>query len=176
MAFLLKELFSFFRILNSETGTRQIALGVACGFVLGMTPFFSLQSLIIFSFLFIFRIQIAVAFLFALLFSFVAFLLDPLFHFVGNFILEREFLKPLWTELFHWPLFPYTRFNHSLVMGSCFISFLLFPLVYFCSKKLIQKYRVHFVRRFKSSTFLKVYQKTWVYDWYLKWKKIALKE
>lgn len=170
MTFLLREFFSFFRILHSETGSSQIALGIASGFVLGMTPFFSLQSFIVFLLIFIFRIQVAAAFLSAFFFSFLAFFLDPLFHFIGVFILERNFLKPFFTELFHLPFFPYTRFNNSLVMGSCLVSFLLFPLVYFYSKKGILKYRDYFFKRFQNLKVLKIFKKMWIYEAYLKWK------
>lgn len=63
MTLLLKQLFGFFKLLNSETGTNQIAAGVACGFILGMTPALSLQTLLVFACIFVFRIQIGAAFI-----------------------------------------------------------------------------------------------------------------
>src|SRR5688500_8333794 len=107
MTLLLKQLFGLFKLLNSDTGSNQIAAGVAAGFVLGMTPALSLQSLLIFICMFIFRIQIGAAFLSAFFFAFVAFLLDPIFHGVGMWILNVPALQGLFTTLYNMPIIPF---------------------------------------------------------------------
>ena len=61
MGLILKQLFAFIKLLNSETGNISIASGMTCGFILGMTPVLSLHSLFIFLILFFFRIQIGAA-------------------------------------------------------------------------------------------------------------------
>lgn len=172
MSFLLKEFFSLLRILGSETESRQIAAGFAFGFVLGMTPFLSLQSFLIFFLVFVFRVQIGAFFLSSFFFSFFAFLLDPLFHLVGNLLLEWKTLWPFYTFLYNTPLFPYTGFNNSLVMGSSVISILLLPFVYFVSYKMVEKYRIIFMERFKNSKLWKVVKKTFLFSWYEKWKSL----
>ncbi len=133
MTLLLKQIFSLFQLLNSDKGSVSIALGVCCGFILGMTPSLSLQSLIIFLLLFIFRIQIGAALVTAFFFSFVAWLLDPVFHEVGSLILNLEGLKTTFTQLYNMPIVPFTRFNNTVVMGSGVLAFALTPLVYFLS-------------------------------------------
>jgi len=80
MGLILKQLFAFIKLLNSDTGNISLAAGMTCGFILGMTPSLSLHSLIIFLLLFLFRIQIGAAFVTAFFFKFIAFLLDPAFH------------------------------------------------------------------------------------------------
>jgi uncharacterized protein (TIGR03546 family) len=166
MTLLLKQLFSLIKMLNSDQGTNQLAAGFAAGFVLGMTPFFSLQSLLIFICLLLFRIQIGAAFLSAFFFAFVAYILDPVFHTVGNAVLEMSALEPLWTTLYNMPIVPLTRFNNTIVMGSGIVSILLTPIVFVVSRSLIIKYRVTVVDKFKQTKFWRAIQATSLYKWY----------
>ena len=169
---LLKQLFGLIKLLNSETGTQQIATGIAAGFVLGMTPFFSLQSILIFILLFIFRIQIGAAFLAAFFFAFIAYLLDPVFHWAGTAVLTAESLKPIWTQLYNMPIVPMTRFNNTIVMGSGIVAFALSPIIYLLAKKLVEKYRVTVVARIKSTKFWKALQATTLYKWYYSYDQL----
>jgi uncharacterized protein (TIGR03546 family) len=172
MTFLLKQIFGFLKLLNSETGTNQLAAGIAAGFVLGMTPSLSLQSLLIFVCLLIFRIQFGAAFLSAFFFKFVAYLLDPVFDAAGSKVLEAPELQSLWTTLYNMPLVPLTRFNNSVVMGSGIVALALFPLVFFISRQMILKYRVIVVARFKSTKVWKAIQATSLYQWYYKYEQL----
>ena len=52
MGFILKQVFAFIKLLNSDTGNISLAAGVTSGFILGMTPVLSLHSLLVFLFLF----------------------------------------------------------------------------------------------------------------------------
>lgn len=166
MGLLLKQLFNLIKMLNSDTGTNQIATGFAAGFVLGMTPFFSLQSILIFLCLLIFRIQIGAAFLSAFFFSFIAYLIDPVFHYVGSLILEQDSLKSLFTLLYNMPIVPMTRFNNTIVMGSGVVSLLLTPFVYLSSRVLIVNYRVKVVAKFQETKAWKAVKATSFYKWY----------
>lgn len=166
MTLLLKQIFAFLKLLNSDQGTNQIAAGIACGFVLGMTPFFSLQSILIFLCIFFFRIQAGAAFLSAFFFAFVAYILDPVFHQVGSVILEMPSLHGLFTSLYNLPIIPFTRFNNSIVMGSGVVSIVLAPFVFILAKQLVIKYRVTVVDRFKQTKFWKAIQATSFYKWY----------
>jgi uncharacterized protein (TIGR03546 family) len=159
-------------MLNSETGTNQIAAGVAAGFILGMTPFLSLQSLLVFICFFLFRIQIGAAFISAFFFSFVAYLLDPAFHAVGSSVLEIESLQGLYTALYNMPIVPMTRFNNSVVMGSGLIALLLSPLIFLGARQLIAKYRIHVVARFKETKLFKAAQATAFYKWYYTYSRL----
>jgi uncharacterized protein (TIGR03546 family) len=169
MGLILKQLFSFIKLLNSETGNISIAMGVTCGFILGMTPSLSLQSLVIFLLLFIFRIQIGAALISAFFFAFVAFLLDPAFHAVGSKVLEIESLQAFYTTLYNMPIIPFTRFNNSIVMGSAVITFALSPIVFILSQFLIIKYRVVILARFKETKIWKAVEATKFYQWYYKY-------
>ena len=169
MGLLLKQLFAFIKLLNSDTGTTSLAMGMTCGFILGMTPTLSLHSLLIFLVLFFFRIQIGAAMIAAFFFKFVAFILDPAFDLVGTKVLEIESLKALYTTLYNMPIIPFTRFNNSIVMGSAVITFALSPIVFLLSRYLIVKYRVLFLARFKETKIWKAVEATKFYQWYYKY-------
>jgi uncharacterized protein (TIGR03546 family) len=169
MGLILKQVFAFFKLLNSDTGNVSLAAGMTCGFILGMTPVLSLHSLLIFLIIFFFRIQIGAAFATAFFFKFVAFLLDPVFHSVGSYLLEMKSLEPFLTQLFNMPIIPYTRFNNSIVMGSAVITFSLAPFVFIASQIFINKYRESIVARFQTTKFWKVVQTTKLYQWYYKY-------
>jgi uncharacterized protein (TIGR03546 family) len=172
MTYLLKQIFGFLKMLNSDTGTNQLSAGVAAGFVLGMIPAMSLQTLLIFLLIFFFRIQIGAAFLTAVFFALPAYLLDSVFHAIGAVILELDSLRPLYTSLYNMPIIPYTRFNNSIVMGACVLALLLAPLVFFIAKKLIIKYRQTVVERFKKTKFWKLVQATSMFKWYAKYDSL----
>jgi uncharacterized protein (TIGR03546 family) len=171
MGLILKQIFAFIKLLNSETGNVSIAAGVTCGFILGMTPTLSLQSLIVFLILFFFRVQIGAAFLAAFFFKLVAYLLDPLFNIVGEKVLEIESLQGFFTTLYNMPLIPFTRFNNSIVMGSAVITFALSPLIFIISQYFIIKYRVHVLARFKTTKVWKAIEATKFYQWYYKYNQ-----
>ncbi|MFT6070009.1 MAG: hypothetical protein ACJAT2_002478 [Bacteriovoracaceae bacterium] len=172
MTLLLKQIFGFLKLLNSDTGTNQLAAGVAAGFVLGMTPAFSLQTILIILMILFFRIQVGAALLGAFFFSFPAYLLDPAFSKVGEVLLESESLTSLWTVLYNMPIIPFTRFYNSLVMGSGVVAFALSPLVFVLSKILIQKYRVKVVDKFKETKFWKAVKATALFKWYAKYDSL----
>ncbi|MGB7219809.1 MAG: TIGR03545 family protein [Vicinamibacterales bacterium] len=129
------------KLFNSETGHNQIAAGVAAGFVLGMSPTISLQSLLISICLFLFRVQIVAALLSALVFSLAAYVTGPVFDGVGAAILETAGLRPVFTALYNMPLVPWTRFNNSIVMGAGAVGLALSVPIFFLVRALVLRYR-----------------------------------
>lgn len=167
MTVLFKQIFAFLKMLNSETGQNQIAAGIAAGFILGMTPMMSLQTLLVFACILVFRIQAGAAFLAAFFFAFIAWALDPVFHSVGVSILEMESLQSLFTTMYNVPILPLTRFNNTIVMGSGVVAILLSPFIFIVSRLLIIKYRETVVARIKNTKFWKAMQATSLFKWYV---------
>jgi len=172
MTLLLKQLFAFFRLLNSDTATNQLAAGLALGVVLGFSPILSLQALLVIFCCFFFRIQLGAAFLSAFFFKFVAFVFDPVSDALGKVALEAPSLRPLFVSLYNMPLVPMTRFNNSIVMGSGLIAFILVIPLFFVFKRLIIKYRATVVARYKQTKIWKAWAGTSFYNWYLKYEKL----
>ena len=172
MTILLQQLFGLIKLLNSETGTNQIAWGVAAGFVLGMSPAFSLQTIIIFLLIMLFRIQAGAAFVSAFFFTFIAYLLDPLSAALGSWILELPSMQSFYTTMYNLPIVPLTRFNNSIVMGSGALAIVLMPLAYLGAKVLVIKYRATIVQRYKDTAFWKALEATKIYKWYLRYEEL----
>lgn len=172
MTLLLKQIFNFLKLLNSDTGTNQLASGLAFGMILGFAPFISIQTFLVLLIIFVFRVQIGAAFLSAFFFKFVAFLFDYPAHLLGKAVLENESLKPLFTSMYNMPLVPMTRFNNSIVMGSMIVSILLFPIAYILFQMLILKYRQTVVARFKDTKYWKAFTATKLYNWYCTYDKL----
>ncbi len=172
MTLLLKQIFAFFRLLNSETGTNQLAAGLACGLILGFSPILSLQAFIVLFLAFFFRIQLGAAFLSAFFFKFVAFLIDPLADQLGRSILESQSLRPIFVSLYNMPLVPLTRFNNSIVMGSAVVGLLLAVPGFFIFKNLIIKYRITVVEQFRTTKIWKAFAATKIYNWYCKYTEL----
>jgi uncharacterized protein (TIGR03546 family) len=171
MTIVLKQIFGLLKMLNSETGQNQIAAGIAAGFILGMSPTLSLQSLIVFLCLFVFRIQIGMAFLACFFFKFVAWILDPAFDAIGSSVLQMDALHGIFTALYNMPIIPLTRFNNSIVMGSGIVAILLTPIVFVLARSLILKYRETVVARFKETKVWKLLKATSIYNWYCTYDK-----
>ncbi len=172
MTLLLKQIFGFFKLLNSDTGTYQLAVGLTLGMFLGFSPFLSLQTLLVLLVLFFFRIQIGAAFLSAFFFKFVAFLIDPLADHLGRAVLESGSLRPLWVSLYNMPIIPFTRFNNSIVMGSFIVALVLAIPIFFVFKNLIIRYRETVVARFKQTKFWKIFAASKFYNWYSTYNKL----
>lgn len=166
MTLLLKQIFALIKLLHSDNETTSIAWGVSMGFILGMTPAFSLQTVLVFMLLFIFRIQIGAAFLTAFFFKFIAFFLDPLFNTIGVAVLEMPSLQGVFTELYNMPIVPLTRFYNTIVMGSGVVSIALIPVVFVSAKILIAKYRQGVVEKVKDTKYWKAFKATGFYKWY----------
>lgn len=172
MVFVLKQIFSFLKLINSDTGENQIAAGIACGLILGFAPVLSLQTILVIFILFFFRVQIGAATLAAFFFKFVAYLLDPVSNQLGMKILELDGLKPLFTTMYNMPLVPLTRFYNSIVMGSAAVSLILAIPIFIVARKLLLKYRAYFVARFKDSKLWHSFKATMVYQWYTKYDQL----
>jgi len=170
MTLILKQLFALIKLLNSDTGTNQIAAGFACGLILGFAPALSLQTLLVFICLFLFRIQIGAALVSAFFFALIAWIFDPVSDIVGSAILEADALRPLFTTMYNMPLVPLTRFYNSVTMGAGAVSLLLAPVIFFSSKRLIVAYREKVVARYKESRWWKLWSGTMLFKWYTKYE------
>lgn len=140
----------FIRMMNSDRDPRQISLGFALGMVLGLTPITSLHNLLVLLAILFFRVNIGAAILSWMVFSGVAFAVDPLFHRFGLFLLtDVKALHGFWTTLYNAPLVPYTRFNNTIVLGSLIFSLFAFYPVYLGGRVLVVKYRETFLEHLK---------------------------
>lgn len=138
----LKLLGKLIKALKSAESPRQMAWGFALGAFLGLMPLNTLFTLILFLIIFLLRVNFASTMLAFAAYSLFAHLLDPLFHQAGFFILVHlQFLHPVWTALYNWPIAPLTRFNNTIVMGGLIGSLVLTGPNYFLFRGFVTRYR-----------------------------------
>ena len=155
------------KILRSNESPNQIAGGFILGMIMGMAPFWSLFGVFLVFILIIFNLNIASALLAYAVFSMVVFLTDPLIHQLGYWLLaEVQWLKPLWTYLYHAPLVPYTSFNNTVYLGSIVVSLLLAVPVFIAVKKFVVNYREKYEERVKNWKWIKWIKASKVYELY----------
>lgn len=169
MTLILKQIFGLLKVLNSETGENQIAAAICCGLILGFAPVFSLQTILVFIVILVFRVQAGAAFASAFFFALIAYIFDPLFDIVGGHILELEVLFPFYATLYNLPIVPFTKFYNSVVMGAGITSIILAPFIFIFSKKMVIRYRVVVVNKFQNTKFWKGIKATAFYKWYIKY-------
>ena len=152
MLALLKLLQSIIKTLHSEGTPNQVALGVALGSALGLTPLVNVHNLVVFALILVLNVSFGGAMLGWALFVPVGFLLDPVFDRVGRrLLLETPSLTPTWTEWYNTALMPYTNFNNSVVLGSVVGWLVLFLPIYALARVAVTWYRATYGERVRRS-------------------------
>lgn len=167
--FWLKIIKDFIKIFREGQSPAQVAGGFALGSILGLSPIFTLQGLILWILIALLNVNLGAVFLSLTVFSLIAYLFDPFFHWLGFQILtEIDWLKDFWTTLYNAPVAPLTNFNNTVVIGSFITAIILALPIYFGIKKLIIQYRKHLHSKIekikiyqvlKQSSFIKLYTK-----------------
>ena len=167
--FWLKIIKDFIKILREGQTPAQIAGGFALGSVLGLSPMLTLQGILVWLILLILNVNLASALLSITLFSLFAFLLDPLFHWLGYLLLVQiDGLREFWTSLYNAPIAPLTRFNNTVVLGSLVFAILSFFPVYVGMKKFVVAYRKNVGSRVEKWKLYQTLKKSSLVQWYLR--------
>lgn len=165
---------NFFKVLRAGQTPRQVAAGFTLGTIAGFSPFLTLQGILLWFFVLLFDVNLSAAILAFTLASLVAYLLDPLFHELGFFLLVNiDALRPLWTWLYNAPLAPLTRFNNTIVMGGLAGGIVLSPAVYIGMKKFIVAYRTHLGARIEQWKIYQIISKSSIVKWYQRIRDIV---
>ena len=176
MLFLFKTLSNFLKLLNSETAPSQLAMGLGFGMMVGLTPLTSLHNLVLLFIVFLFRINLSMFFLGLAVFALLSFALDPLFNVIGYWALvDLHWARPFWIEITSGAIWPFFRFNNTIVMGSLLVSLALFiPLILF-SLRGIHIYRISWREKIRESRFVKALKATALYSLYEKYESMKEK-
>ncbi len=167
--FFLQFISKLIKVLRSGESPGLIAGGFAMGFVIGLSPFWTLQNVLILAAAILTKVNLAALFFAIFFFSFVTFLFDPLFHNLGFVVLAQiEKIEPLWTAIYNWPIAPFTRFYNTVVMGSLLVALALVIPVYFLTKKSIIAYRSNLGAKIEKSKFVKALKGNFLVKWYIK--------
>jgi uncharacterized protein (TIGR03546 family) len=166
MLTLLKLIQSVVKALHSEGTPAQVALGIALGSILGLTPLVSLHNAILFGLIVILNVSFPAAMLGWAVFVPVGFLLDPVFDWIGHTLLFTPALTPLWTSLYNMPVVPLTNFNNTVTLGSLVFSLVLFVPLCFAGRWGIARYRATIGERVKQSKWYRAVTASKVYNLY----------
>jgi uncharacterized protein (TIGR03546 family) len=170
----LKIVRDFIKILREGQTPAQIAGGFALGSIVGFSPMFTLQGLAIWFIILALDVNLSAALLALTLCSLFAYLLDPIFHWLGfQLLVNVDFLKDLWTWLYNAPVAPLTRFNNTVVMGSLTAAILLFIPIYVGMKKFVVAYRSTVGKKIEQWKIAKVIKQSWIVQTYTKIRDFA---
>jgi len=174
--FILKTLNSLLKLLNGETAPSQIAAGIAFGLLVGLTPFLSLHNLFLFMLVFLLRVNLSMFFVSLGIFKLVAYWGDPAFDAFGYWMLVNlEVLRPFWISVTSGAVWPFFRFNNTVVIGSLVTGLLLWlPLFVWCIWA-VKKYRSGWREQIRSSKFMKGLKATPIYGLYTKYESFREK-
>lgn len=172
--FFLQLFAKFLKILRAGQTPAQIAGGFALGSIAGLSPHLTLQILFVWLVLLVVDVNLSAALLAFTLWALIAFLLDPIFHWVGYFLLvDLNGLRGLWTALYNAPIAPLTRFNNTVVLGSFVIALVLSPFVYFAMRSFVVAYRTHVFARVERTKIYQVIRHNALVRWYLKVREMG---
>jgi uncharacterized protein (TIGR03546 family) len=163
---LLKLIQSIIKTLHSDGTPGQVAAGIALGAALGLTPLVNVHNLLVFSLIVLLNVSFGGGMLGWALFVPLGFLLDPVFHRIGESLLTAPSLRPLWTSWYNAPLVPYTNFNNTVVLGSVVGWLVLAVPIYVGAKIGVTRYRATIGERVRQSRFYKAVTASQAYNWY----------
>lgn len=163
---MLRTIVKLLKVLNSENDPRQISLAFSFSMVAGLTPLVSVHNLLVLFLVLLLRVNISAFILGFLLFSGIAYVLDPLFHWLGLLILTADPLQGLWTAFYNSTVWRLEKFNNSIVMGSLVFSVFFFTPFFLILNKLILKYRENVMSRLRKSRIMQTLKATKFYNLY----------
>jgi len=162
---------SILEALHGEDDPSHIAAGLAIGAALGLVPKANLIAVLFFLLFFFFRVDKGMALLSAAAFTPLGYAIDTPAHRIGYALLSSASLKPLWTWLYNLPVFPWTKFNNTVVLGNLVIGLALYLPLYFTSKWLILRYRATWKAKVDNLPWVKAFK-----GWGLVTKAMAWKQ
>ncbi len=164
---LLRLLQRLVKTLNSDGTPGQVALGIAIGSALGLTPLVNLHNLLIIGAVFLFNVSFPAAMLGWIAFAPIGFLFDPWFDAIGNaFLADATSLVPLWTTLYNVPVVPLSNYNNTVVLGSLVGWVVLFAPIFFVARLGVARYRTHVLPRLLNTRIFKFIRASKLYNLY----------
>lgn len=155
-----------FHALNSDSSIRQIALAIALGFIVGLSPILTLHNIVLIFIVLIIRVHLGSFILAVGFFSGLSYLLSPVIVLVGEFILTQPGLVDLFTALYQLSLFKLAHWHHTYILGAFVLGAVLCVPIYFISKFIIEKYRVHIMTFFEKFRIVKALKASKFYSLY----------
>jgi uncharacterized protein (TIGR03546 family) len=162
------------KAIRSQASPSQIASGFILGMLLGLLSFKSLFSAVIIILIIILNVNIAIAVAGYGLFRLIAWGIDPWLHSLGYWLLvDVGALRGLWTSLYNVPVFPLTRFNNTVLLGSLVVSIVLIVPLYILMKKFVILYREKLSEKLKRWKIVQAIKGSRFFEWIGRISKIG---
>lgn len=145
--------------LNSNSRPGEMASGIAFGLLLALIPDGNLLWFSIFIIAFFIKHNIAALLLSMGLFRIFISVLDPFLDLLGGWLLKISTLHDFFTVLYNIPLFSYSNFNNTVVMGGFILGIILWIPVFILFTILIKIYRKKIAPKVANSKFIKFVKK-----------------
>lgn len=129
------------KVLNSDDNPAQVALAVVFALIMGLTPLMSPHNILILLLVLFIRVNLSFFILSFVLFSGLAYALDPLSNQLGASVLHSEGLQTLWTALYQSSFWRFMGYNNTLIIGSVCLSLMLALPIYWAVIWAITRYR-----------------------------------
>jgi len=146
------------RSARQHSSTRQIALAVASGAILGLVPKLGVVALLLLALLLRLQINRAAALGSVLVFSVLRLACEPFLHRAGFLVLTWKPIVPVWTWVYNLPLMPWTGFNNTQVMGGLVAGLYLSCPIYLLTSWVLIRYEAPItdwiLRRVQSAQWL----------------------
>ena len=163
------------KLLKSESAPSQIAMGFAFGMSIGLMSLKTLFAVPILLVIILVKVNLASVLFSSLLFRLVAYLLGPAINYIGYLVLVKlSFLRTLWINLYSTPLFPYTRFNNTMIMGGLILDVILFIPIYLGMRLLIVNYKLKYEEKIKKWKIIKVISASRLVKWVTGFRNIGV--
>lgn len=164
---LLRLLQKLVKTLNSDGTPTQVAVGIAMGSALGVTPLLNLHNLLIIAAVFLFNVSVPAAMLGWIVFTPVGFILDPWFHAIGGWLLaDSPGLVSVWTALYNMPVVPLSNYNNTVVLGSLVGWIALVLPIFYGARWGVGRYRAHVLPRIRNSRIFRIVKASKLYNIY----------
>jgi len=155
------------QVLNSESDPGQISLAFCFGLIVGLTPLMSLHNLLVLFAAFLIKVNLSAFILSFVVFSGVAYIIDPLFHQLGLSVLTFQSLEAFWAALYNMTIMRIENFSNTVNMGSLVFSFVVFVPFYIGSNLVIKKYREHILAWVEKTRLMQVIRASKLYAAYM---------
>lgn len=170
----LEILAKLFKILRSDASPNQIAVGFVFGMIMGLTPFWTFHNIVLIVLLIILKVNIGMALFSFAIFSGIAYLLDPVFHSLGYYLLvDAAYLRQLWIFILDIPFMALSRYNNTVVTGSLAFAKLMIIPMFFFARWFVVYYREHLDPKFQKLKIVQVVKGSKFYSIYEKIKGIG---
>ena len=170
----LKLISKLIKALRSNATPVQLSWGFVLGMFPGLTPLWNAHNLLAAVLVIILNVNISMAILAFMFFSLFAYLLDPLFHELGYFLLvEVSFLEPVWMFVTQAPVLAYFNLNNTVILGSLLVSLVLIIPVFLGMNRFVVYYREKLEGRIKKLKIVQALMGSKLYSWFERIQKLG---